>query len=136
MYRVVLPAILLFAGSAALSADSRGYAAREAAADRARLDHALAGLVPGKPQQCLHQFPTLYDTQRFGDTILYRRSDHEVYRTDTGGGCFGLRRGDAIITKTTTGELCRGDIIQTVDLVEHIPSGSCSFGEFVPYTKP
>ena len=136
MYRYVLPAVLLIGATIALSADTKGYEARRAAAARVGLDKALAGLVPGRPRSCLYQDRAGYETKRFGDTILYLRSRREVYRVDTGGGCFGLDRGDAIITRTTTNELCRGDIVQTVDLVTHTPSGSCSFGDFVPYTKP
>lgn len=136
MYRYVLPAMLLIAGSAALSADTRGYAERRAAEAQAGIDKALAGLVPGKPQTCLYQDRGGYQTQRFGDTILYMRNRTEIYRVETGGGCFGLDRGDAIITRTTINALCRGDIVRTVDLSAHTPSGSCSFGDFVPYTKP
>lgn len=134
MYRFVLPALLLIGSTAALSADSKAYEARRAVAEQADLDKALAGLVPGKPEQCLRQFSN-YDTQRIGDKILYKRTRSEIYVTDTGGGCFGLRNGDAILTKSSTGELCRGDIVRTVDLTSHFQSGSCSFGEFVPYRK-
>lgn len=135
MHRLILPALLLIGGSAALSADDRGYRAREAAQDRVELDKQLAGLVPGKPQSCIEPY-RLNDTSRVGDTILYKASRREIYRNDTSGGCFGLRRGDAIVTKSYTGQLCRGDIVQTVDLISHFPSGSCSFGEFVPYRRP
>lgn len=136
MYRFILPALLLVGGTAALSADTRGYEARRAAEAQIGIDKALAGLTPGKPQNCLYQDRTGYQTLRFGDTILYKKSRKQIYRVDTGGGCFGLDRGDAIITKTTSSELCRGDIVQTVDLVSHTPSGACSFGDFVPYTRP
>lgn len=136
MYRFILPALLLAGGTAALSADTRGYEARRAAVEQAGLDKALAGLQPGRPQSCLYQDRIGYQTERYGDTILYRKSRNEVYRVDTGGGCFGLSRGDAIITRTTASQLCRGDIVETVDLVSHTPSGTCSFGDFVPYKRP
>ena len=135
MYRLILPALLLIGGTAALSADTKGYEARRAVIEQAELDKALAGLVPGKPQTCLYHHGD-YDTQRIGDTILYKRSRNEIYRVDTGGGCFGLRSGDAIVTKSSTGGLCRGDIIRTVDLSSHFESGACSFGDFIPYRKP
>ncbi|MEG3176318.1 hypothetical protein U1872_08765 [Sphingomonas sp. RB3P16] len=135
MFRFILPAMLLLGGTAALSADSKGYAARQAANDRVELDKQLAGLVPGKPQSCID--PIRYrDTTRVGDKILYKNGRNDVMVNDTGGGCFGLRRGDAIVTKTFGSQLCRGDIVTTVDLPMRIPSGSCSFGDFVPYKKP
>lgn len=132
MYRFILPAALLFAGSAALSNDS--YRARQEAQDAAALAKALAGLTPGKATSCIDP-RRVNETQRIGDKILYKTSRNEVYVNDTGGGCFGLRNGDAIVTKSYTGQLCRGDIVQTVDLPAHIPSGSCAFGDFVPYRK-
>ncbi len=132
MYRFVIPAALLVIGSAALSADS--YRAREEARDAAALAKALDGMTPGKPMSCIDP-RRVNDTQRIGDKILYKTSRRELYVNDTGGGCFGLRNGDAIVTKSHTGQFCRGDIVQTVDLPARIPSGSCTFGDFVPYRK-
>lgn len=145
LYRFILPALLLVGGASALSADDRpakdrsakdgGYAARAAARDRAELDRQLAGLVPGKPQRCIDS-RRYQDSTRIGDKILYRAGHGNVVVTDTGGGCFGLRRGDAIVTRSFSGQWCRGDIVETVDLSSHTHSGSCAFGDFVPYRKP
>ena len=132
MFRLIIPAALLLAGSAALSADS--YRERQEARDAAALAKALDGLTPGKAMTCIDP-RRINDTQRIGDKILYKTSRSELYVTDTGGGCFGLRNGDAIITKSYSGQFCRGDIVRTVDLPAHIPSGSCAFGDFVPYRK-
>ncbi|GGA60943.1 hypothetical protein [Sphingomonas psychrolutea] len=135
MYRFILPAFLLLGGASALSADTKGYEARQAAQDKVDLDKQLSGLVAGKPQGCID--PIRYrESTRVGDTILYKNGRSDIMRTDTGGGCFGLRRGDAIVTRTFGSQLCRGDIVRTVDLTSSIPSGSCSFGDFVPYRKP
>ena len=135
MYRLILPALLLIGSASALSADTKGYKARQAAADQAELDKQLAGLVSGKPQTCIDQRRNV-DTSRIGDTILYKFSRREIYRVDTGGGCYGLSRGDAIVTKTYGSQFCRGDIVDTVDLTSRIPSGTCTFGDFIPYRRP
>jgi hypothetical protein len=134
MLKYALPALLLVAGGVALSADKNSYRAREAAEAQAKLDKYLAGLTPGKPVDCIEAHRT-YETLRAGDTILYKYSPKLIYRTDTGGGCFGLSRGDAIITESFTSQFCRGDIVRTADLTSHTPSGSCSFGAFIPYTR-
>lgn len=134
MVRFTVPFLLLVAGSSALSADDRGFRDRQAEKDRTELAKQLSGLTPGKPQQCMLQRGNS-ETVRIGDTILYKFNRKDVYRTDTNGGCFGLARGDAIITRSYTGQLCSGDIIQTVDLVSRVPSGSCAFGPFVRYQK-
>ncbi len=135
MYRFILPTLLLLGGASALSADTKGYEARQAAQDKVALDKQLAGLVAGKPQTCIDQF-RYRDSTRVGDTILYRSGRNDIMRTDTGGGCFGLRRGDAIVTRTFGSQFCRGDIVRTVDLTSRTSSGSCTFGDFVPYRKP
>lgn len=135
MYRFILPAILLLGGASALSADTKGYQARQDARDKVDLDKQLAGLVAGKPQSCIS--PVRYrESTRVGDTILYKNGRNDIMRTDTGGGCFGLRRGDAIVTTTFSSQFCRGDIVRTIDLVSSVQSGSCIFGDFVPYRKP
>ncbi len=86
----------------ALSADNKGHAARQAADDRIDLGKALAGLVPGKPQSCID--PRRYrDSTRVGDKIVYRAGRRDVFVTDTGGERAGLRRGDAIVTKSFRG---------------------------------
>ncbi len=132
MYRVIIATALLLAGSAALSKDS--YRERQEARDRTELAKALDGFTAGKPTACIDP-RRMNETQRIGDTIIYKASRNELYVNDTGGGCFGLRNGDAIVTKSYSGQLCRGDIVTTVDLPARIPSGSCAFGDFVPYRK-
>lgn len=135
MYRYLLPALLLIGGTAALSADSKDYAARQAAEDKVKLDKALAGLVPGKPQSCM-SIARYQDTTRIGDTILYGNTRSDVYRTDMSSGCFGLRQGDAIVSRSYGDMRCRGDIVRTVDLVSHVESGACTYGDFVHYSRP
>ena len=70
----------------------------------------------------------------YGPTLLYRVSNSLIYRTDTTGGCADLDR-NILITRTPTGQTCRGDIATTIDTASRFMTGSCSFGEFVPYRK-
>lgn len=100
--------------------------------DEARLAVALKGLSPGNPQNCINLHETR-DMARFGDKVVYRVGRKLAYVTDTGGGCYGLDQGDAFVTETITGQLCRGDIAHTVDLISRTDSGSCVIGEFTPY---
>ena len=41
----------------------------------------------------------------------------------------------ALRTKTTTGQLCRGDIVSVFDATSGIEYGSCGLGDFVEYRK-
>lgn len=132
--RILAPAAaaLLLTACAATPAQ----VAREQADDAriaAKLDRKLAGYVPGEPTSCIQ--PRDANVDIFGDTLVYDTGSR-LYRTQTTGGCFGLRRDDIIVTRSFNGQLCRGDIVRTVDRAAGFPSGSCSFGDFVPYTRP
>lgn len=135
----LLPVVAIVAGCSAGTAQSGAEANRraaETAKQAADLDKALAGLKPGPPQQCVNQFSLRStSTEAHGKTLLYRQSSSLVYRTDTSGGCFGLDRGDTIVSKSFSGQLCSGDIIQTVEPVSGTFTGSCTLGPFTRYTK-
>jgi hypothetical protein len=127
---LVLPALALIGGIGSTSANSRED--NEQARQDAKLAKLLVGLTPGKPQDCIN-LRDAQSTDRVGDKIIYKVSRKRAYVTDTGGGCFGLERGDIIVTHTYSGQLCRGDIAQTVEPVSNFHSGSCAIGSFTPY---
>ena len=104
------------------------------AAAAEKLGKALAGPTPGQPTSCMPRFPTT-QVQAFGPTILYTVSRGLKYRTDTAGGCERVGRGDILVTRSPSGQLCQGDIATTIDQTARTFSGSCSFGPFVRYSK-
>jgi hypothetical protein len=107
------------------------YNANEAA----RLDKALAGLAPGKPQSCI-PLREAQGTESFGNgTLLFRVSKKLVYRNETHGSCNQIGNGRALVTRTYSSDLCRGDIGSAADLVAGFETGSCVMGDFVPYRK-
>lgn len=133
MKPIALCCLLLVAGCTATAEDvARADAAQ--AREQARLDKALTGYQPGKPQSCINPFGNS-NVSIYGETLLYRDGGRYWLNKPT-GGCFGLKRDDIIVTKSYGGQLCRGDIVRTVDRSSGFPSGACSFGDFVPYTKP
>ena len=132
MLKFALPIIALGLASCAATPQQVAREEASAAQSEARLATALAGLVPGNPTACIN--PRGLNTTTYGDKILYRQG-RRAYLATTNGGCFGLSRDDIIVTRTPSGQLCRGDIITTVDRNSRFPSGSCSFGDFTPYTR-
>ena len=104
------------------------------AATADRLAKELAGLTPGQSTTCM---PRSGNTQveAFGPTILYTVSRSLKYRSDTTGGCERVGRGDILVTRSPSGQLCQGDIATTIDQTARTLSGSCSFGPFVRYSK-
>lgn len=125
---------LLMLGATGASANLTSDAKKRAETQQ-KLTKALQGLSPVARSNCISLRYTR-GTERYGDTILYRANNKLVYRTDTSGGCFGLDRGDVIVTRTYSDQLCRGDIARTVDPVAQFETGSCSIGEFTTYKAP
>jgi hypothetical protein len=130
MKRMALSAFLLLAAFATSAATPRSDGAAE------RVQRTLAGLSAGEPQRCLSQYK-VNETRGAEGVILYVAGKHRVWRNDVvGAGCdIGLRRGDVIITESTSGAYCRGDIVRTRSAIGGGARGSCSLGDFVPYTK-
>lgn len=101
--------------------------------EEAKLAKALDGKVAGKPVSCI----TLRDVdsmQVYGErTLVYRMNSKLSYRNDPYGGCPGLNNSRTLITRTPTGQLCRGDIARVADLAAGFEMGSCALGDFIPY---
>lgn len=134
MLRITLSATMILLAGCAMTPEQ---SAREAAGDartQAKLDRKLAGYSPGEPRGCIPRTRTM-DLSIFGDTLVYR-DGRTLYVNRTSGGCFGLKRDDILVTRSFGSQMCSGEIITTVDRTSSFPSGSCAFGEFVPYTRP
>lgn len=129
---LTLPALALLAGCTATPAQIAREDAR-VERDDARLARALAGYTAGQPLKCIS--PQRENTTIFGDRILYGGASSRKYLTTTTGGCFGLKRNDIIVTRSVGGQICAGDIVTTLNPTSQTPSGACSFGEFVPYSR-
>ena len=102
------------------------------------LDRYLQGKVAGAPMTCLPNYRANDMVVIDERTILFRDGANRVYRNDIVGGCTGLGRpGTALVTRQFGGTgLCRGEIAQIVDTSTGSFVGSCSLGDFVPFTGP
>ena len=127
--------VLTMAMSLAACATSPEPAERSPDAQR-ELARYLDGRVAGQPQSCLSTFRTQDMVVVDERTILYRDGSNRVWRNEMNGPCSGLGRpGTAIVTRQFGGSgPCRGEIAQIVDTSAGFTVGSCSFGDFVPYT--
>ncbi|HEU5482208.1 MAG TPA: hypothetical protein VFU80_03820, partial [Sphingomicrobium sp.] len=68
-------------------------------------------------------------------TIIFRESPGRVWLQKPQNPCNLLSVGPyALVTRTSTAQLCRGDIGQVVDTMSGSNVGSCVMGDFVPYT--
>lgn len=103
----------------------------------ARLQELLAGKVAGQPLSCLPNYRSDDMIVIDDNTVLFRHSSNLVYRSDLQGACSNLGSGHyALLTQRGGGTgLCRGEIAQVVDVQNNITVGTCSFGDFVPYSR-
>lgn len=125
---LLLAAALAVGGAGALPAKAPRLTEEE------RLQKALAGLVPGKPIDCIPLSPT-QDSQTFDGAILYRFGATR-YLNRFSGGCDVRANFDTLIVRSYGSQLCRGDIARIVEAGTPIERGSCVFDDFTPYAKP
>ena len=103
-----------------------------------QLQRLLAGKVAGPPTSCLSRLRADDMVVISDGLVLYRDGANRVYRQDFGGSaCSGLASGFYTMkTRSSGANLCRGDIVEIVDLRTGTMRGVCSFGDFVPYQPP
>ncbi len=112
---------------------------QQTAKSEARLAQRLAGTVAGAPVSCLPRYRSTDMEVIDDDTILFR-DGRTTYRQDTSGSCYphGSQSGYALVTRNvggSAGQLCDGDIAQSIDTASGFFSGSCSFNRFTPYRR-
>lgn len=98
-------------------------------------EEALQGYSAGKPTSCL-PVGRSFSSRVVGDrTVLFRISSRELYRNDLPEGCGRINPAAALISRTPAGRLCRGDIVDFVELRTGFQFGACPLGDFVPYRR-
>jgi hypothetical protein len=95
---------------------------------------AIAGKIPGTPRSCI-SVVDMRDSTTYRNAIIYRVNSKLSYVNDL-GQCPFLRNDNILVTNIRGSQICRGDIVNMVDRSSAFPSGSCSFGDFVPYETP
>jgi hypothetical protein len=129
---LLLIASALGSCTAAPPADTSEMMARQ----QAKLAELTAGKVAGPTLSCIPQYSS-NDMRVIDDnTIAFRDGPSRLYVTHMNGGCTNLENGhNALVTRTTVSQLCRGDIAQVIDTSTRMFVGACTFGDFVPYTR-
>lgn len=97
----------------------------------------IAGKVAGEPLHCLQSYDMNNMVALDDSTVAYRSFGSRVYINHMQGACGGLGGSAVMVTHSVAGsQTCRGDIATMLDPYSHITTGSCVFGDFIPYTKP
>lgn len=122
-------ALLLLAGTTVSAASARDRKPPET------VESALAGFREGAATSCLPVSRSI-SSRRVGDrTILFRVNARETWRNDMPAQCGGIDKNAAMVTQTPIGRLCKGDIVNFVDLRTGFSAGACPLGAFVPYRR-
>lgn len=97
---------------------------------------ALAGRTAGTPVSCVNLRDLRGNRSLADGSLLFEGRGGLVYLNRPANGCPDLNAGRSLVTRTPSGQLCRGDIARVVDPTNGIEYGSCGLGEFVPYRRP
>jgi hypothetical protein len=130
--------IALILATAAIAGCTTGPAQpTRTAQNQAKYESILAGKVEGKPLSCL---PTMAGNNMQvidESTLLFRQTPNKVYVSHMNGPCANVDvPGYALVSKQYGAQgLCSGDIATVVDTSNGMTTGSCVFGDFVPYEK-
>lgn len=124
---------LALAATAMLAGGAAAVSAKPKLTPQERLDKMLDGRVAGKPVSCISSYDsrdmTVLDKVgivfRSGGTLYVNRPDNLDQ----------LDSDDILVTRTFGSQLCRLDIVHTVDRSGHFPTGFINLNDFVPYKK-
>ncbi|RKF22565.1 hypothetical protein D6851_04930 [Altericroceibacterium spongiae] len=125
--------ILALAGASMALSSTVAYAETQKEKGEARLAKMLEGREAGEPRNCIstpiqdrlqiiNQTAVVYDA---GKTIYVARPDRPEDLDDR----------DIFVFKRFGSQLCRQDVIRTVDRSSGFPTGFVFLSDFVPYTK-
>lgn len=100
------------------------------------LDQRLEGRTAGEAQSCITANDQREMTVISDDILIFgsRRNARTIYVNNPPGGCRNADRSILSYSRPTS-SLCQGDAIDLIDSGTGMSTGSCAFGEFVPYTK-
>jgi hypothetical protein len=130
-------AITAFALAAGCAAQSPERVAEMRADSEAELAAQLDGYQQSGPAvSCVSQRNLRGNRAAGDDAIIFTGSTSgTLYVNRPAAGCPELKFGRALVVRTTSSQLCRGDIATVIDPVNGIGFGGCGLGEFTPYRR-
>ncbi|MGB5485649.1 hypothetical protein [Parasphingorhabdus sp.] len=103
---------------------------------QAKLDMRLEGRTEGKTRSCIASNDQREMTVISDDILIFgsSRNARTIYVNKPYGGCRNADR-NILSYRRPTSSLCKGAVVSLVDSGTGMTMDSCSFGEFVAYTK-
>ena len=134
-FLIISVAAVLIGGSAYAAANDPGKGRERS---RRRSPRKPLEIAAGKPISCINA-RDLGSNRSLGEySILFENkySSRTFWINHPRGGCPDLTSERALRWKSTMSQMCSGDIVDVFDPTTRIPYGSCSLGDFTPYSKP
>lgn len=131
MFKPVLTALALtaFAGAPALAEDVE----KEMTKGEKKLAKMLEGREAGEPQSCIRDRPVRSFTVIDGTAIVYRIGS-TIY-VNVPRNADSLDDSDALVFRRFGSQVCKTDIVTSIDRFNGFYTGNVFLGDFVPYTK-
>jgi len=98
-----------------------------------RLEKLLAGRTAGEPVSCISTYDSR-ELEILDKTALVFGHGSTIY-VNRPANAQDIDDDDILVTKTSTSQLCRLDIVTTVDRSGHFQTGFLNLGDFVPYKR-
>ena len=133
MKQIIALAALALAAGCAASAEDQSLARADGEAKLAAelRDHRPAG----EPVTCV-TLRNLGGNRSAGENaIIFEGQGGRLWVNRPPAGCPVLTHGRALNVRTTTSQLCRGDIVSVFDPLNGTDYGSCGLGNFEPYER-
>lgn len=126
-------AVVTALGLAALVAAGGAVQAKPKLTPQERLDKLLEGRTAGKPTTCISSADTR-DMEVFDGIALVYRSGSTLW-VNRPTNPEKLDSDDILVVRPTGSQLCRLDMVQTVDRMGHFTTGFINLSDFVPYRR-
>lgn len=126
-------ALAIALAATALVASGAAVQAKPRLTPEQRLEKLLEGRVAGKPTSCISSFDTR-DMEIIDGVALVYKSGTTLY-VNKPRNPEDLDSDDILVIRPTGSQLCRLDMVNTVDRMGHFTTGFINLGDFVPYRR-
>ncbi|HEX6377103.1 MAG TPA: hypothetical protein VFZ91_15435 [Allosphingosinicella sp.] len=103
--------------------------------DEAKLAAQLRGYEPAGPPVACVSMRDLQGNKSAGEGAIVFDGTGKKWVNRPPGGCTTLEFGRALRVRTSTSQLCRGDIVTVFDPSSNSEYGGCGLGDFEPYRR-
>ena len=126
------PALALAALAATVAAAGPSVAGERLTGDQ-ELAKLLEGRVAGEPKNCINTFA--HRNQRVIDKTAVVYGSGRTIWVNVPRNAEDLDEDDAMVVRMYGSQLCRQDIVTTIDPGSRMYSGNVFLGDFFPYTR-